>query len=62
MKRLHSLIPRRKLVCGAILILIGAVSCNRNDAEISPGEVIKSVHMKVPVDNALRMEVSIVFK
>lgn len=62
MKRLHSLIPGRKLLCGAILILAGAVSCNRDDGEISPGEVFKSVDVKVADDNALRMEVAIEFK
>ena len=61
MKRLHSLIPRRKLVCGAILRLACAVSCNRDNAEISPGEVFKSVDVKVADDNALRMEVTIEF-
>ena len=49
-------------MCGAILILACAVSCNRNDAEISPGEVFKSVGVKVADDNALRMEVAIEFK
>lgn len=49
-------------MCGAILILACAVSCNRNDAEISPGEVFKSVDVKVADDNALRMEVAIEFK
>ena len=49
-------------MCGAILILTCAVSCNRDNAEISPGEVFKSVDVKVADDNALRMEIAIEFK
>ena len=62
MKRYDSRFPGRTWLCGAILILIGAVSCNRDNAEISPGEVFKSVGVKVADDNALRMEVTIEFK
>lgn len=46
---------------GAVLLLAVA-ACNKESADLSPGEVIQRVDAKVSDDNSLRMEISITFK